>query len=153
MEAGQSLCRWHYDIARCETRDVSGSISLVVIVAVLAALCSVPVSLTVQWLLSDILSKPTLTSNSDDEKGYARQKAVTVLPATSINAMSLSAQVTASDILREYTSLTTQIKKYRDTLQGCRLKEFDGTCTCNFTYIMLFHIYHIYHFTYIANVI
>jgi hypothetical protein len=129
FEAGENKCFWNYETDNCKMNDVSSRLNRIVVVAVISALVSAPIALVVQWIISAVLSKPTAVASDGDFARSGRQKELGVLPSSAADRVSV-AQISASEMLREYKALTTKIAAYRKRLVGKELKEFDGECYC-----------------------
>lgn len=125
FEAGKNMCYWDYETEKCHINDVSGSLERIVIVAIISALFSIPIALTIQWILSECLARRTETAS--DHKDFSRQRNTTVTPSLSLSN-SAEHPVSASVLLNEYKALTAKMKAYRSALNGSELKEFDGMC-------------------------
>ena len=126
----QSMCIWHVARSECAVRDISDDLQKVMVVVIVSAALSAPLALSVQLLISQVLSmktsevpSPHITPvNSADavntkESGPAGRQRSNVIPQATL--------------LADYRKLTDDIVLFRQRLTQTELDDFDDAWGLN----------------------
>jgi hypothetical protein len=130
INPSESMCYWtadHVDpsIGECAFRPLQGDLIRVVTIAMVSAVVSAPLALSVQYIVSNILSGET------EEKSQGRSQ----LPAAVARISRRSTQrgnhedieeICGRDVSEDLHNLTRELFAYRKTLLEKERKIFDG---------------------------
>jgi hypothetical protein len=145
---GESKCSW--DGSECAFIQPTGSIKIILFVAIFSAIISTPIALTADWIVRNILSANTI-KKSKISAGPGSPSAVaelSVTPSTSptagkspkavdrrskVRESSLSSVFAAQSELK---SLLSELRRYREGLSTTHKAEFDGKFLSGFSCII-----------------
>jgi hypothetical protein len=143
---GENKCYWVADKEACFFTEPTDDFKRVVFVAIICAVVSAPLSLSVDWLIISVLAKskerphddvkvaPATATTGQGEKGMVLKTQPTAqhkMKRIMVRQQSMLCRDvfgnSASDELRE---LSVKIGQYRQSLNATEMKEFDGTFIC-----------------------
>jgi hypothetical protein len=122
FSSDEPKCFWLHGFRRgsCHFSEPENSFKVVVFVAVLAAIVSTPITLSVEWIMMNVLAASTTPYHrgavSTDMVATRERRANTELVSMST--------VSASQYLDQ---LAVQLQGYRSSLNAIQRREFDGT--------------------------
>jgi hypothetical protein len=140
FDASASKCYWKagYRLGTCNFAQPADSLTVVLFVAVFAAMVSTPVALTCEWLVLNVLAGKTIKYNSsvvdlDTAPRVSVRRAglnSLIMPA-STQAKAGSGLMMSTTLEDDFEELVRQVRAYRETLSRAQMKEFDGKWLCN----------------------
>jgi hypothetical protein len=130
FDSSESKCYWKvgYQLGSCSFAQPADSLTVVLFVAVFAAIVSTPVAMTCEWLVLNVLAGKTIKySGSVADLNNVSRRTAQSLPAVALPAITArSASVVISTTLEDdFEGLVRQLRAYRDTLSHAQLREFD----------------------------
>jgi hypothetical protein len=130
FDSSEPKCYWKvgYQLGSCSFAQPADSLTVVLFVAVFAAIVSTPVAMTCEWLVLNVLAGKTIKySGSVADLNNVSRRTAQSLPAMAlpaITARSVSA-VISTTLEDDFEGLVRQLRAYRDTLSHAQLREFD----------------------------
>jgi hypothetical protein len=132
LNSQEDRCSWDSQSQEdsCHFRPISGDLERVFVVAILSAIISAPLSLAVQYLITNVLSLETSESLesphdvavSDEVSAVGRRKRV----LSEQNSSSLR-ECCGDSLFHDLKNLVEEVSSYASRLQGEQLKQFTGT--------------------------
>jgi hypothetical protein len=130
FDSSEPKCYWTdgYRLGSCHFAQPGQSFTVVLFVAIFAAIVSTPVSLMCEWLVLNVLCGKTIKYNSsviDLDHGMRRPRGRTIEDEDAMAAAKASSLVLPTSLQTDLEELINGIQTYRETLSRVQQKEFD----------------------------
>jgi hypothetical protein len=126
LNSGEDRCTWMFasslssnstlSSGSCHFRDINDDMARIFIVAVLSAAVSAPLALSVQYLISDILSKEVITAEEMNKKSnYGTLKAIQrMLPQRRVKSSSMMGlvELCGKSVFEDMKNLQNELSEY-----------------------------------------
>jgi hypothetical protein len=124
FNSADSKCYWvaGYRKGTCHFSEPADNLTVILFVAIFAAIISAPIALAVDWLVMNILSAPT-------KKYYGIQSLDMSLPTNRARTLTVDVDTTSNQVVslqEDLSQLLIELREYRETLTERQKREFNG---------------------------
>jgi hypothetical protein len=124
LNSNEDRCSWKTQESdgSCHFRPISGDMERVFVVAILSAVISAPLSLAVQYLITNVLSPETCEALlvSDEMTVGPRKRVLSEQNSSSLR------ECCGDNLFHDLKNLVTEVSSYGSRLEGEKLEEYTG---------------------------